>query len=272
MEWFVWRNYANQDHVDIRDVHVDIVNLRELVSWDEASSLTIVNVQFHERRDDHTYDVSVLSYLNGEDIDTIFDNMGQNITSLEMSHLHLDDDARMRLYVHLSQNETITRLTLRHHVQDPSSHHFKDPSSLVEALLESQTIEYLNVSENGWVLQAMRSFERLIAETSSIQELVLFQSSEIFPYDKWEQIDPFLSALARIGCPVERIHVPAHMSQIAGYAMDILKIERTPCTDGAYKQYVRHLLVMMLREMNCDVMRIIRAMVKRRNPIEVITD
>ena len=264
MEWFDGVKYVNQDHVDIRDVHVDIVNLGELVRWDEASSLTIVNVQFHERRDDHTYNVSDLLCLNGEDIDTIFDNMGQNITSLEMSHLHLDDDARMRLYVHLSQNETITRLTLRHHVQDPSS--------LVEALLESQTIEYLNVSENAWVLQAMRSFERLIAETTSIQELVLFQSSEIFPYDTWDQIDPFLSALARIECPVQRIHVPAHMSPIAGYAMDILKIERTPCTDGAYKQYVRHLLVIMLREMNCDVMRIIRAMVKRRNPIEIITD
>lgn len=264
MEWFVREKYVDQDHVDIQDVHVDIENLSELVRWDEASSLAIVNVHFHQRRDDHTYNVSDLLCLNDGDIDIIFDTMGQHITSLEMSHLHLDDDARTRLYDYLSQNKTITRLTLRHHVQDPSS--------LVDALLQSQSIQYLDVSENGWDLQSMRSFERLIAETTSIQELVLFQPSEVFPYDEWEQIDPFLSALARIGCPVERIHVPAVMSQIAGYAMDILKIERTPCTDGAYKQYVRHLLVMMLRKTNCDVMRIIRAMVKRRNPIEIITD
>lgn len=209
--------HNNYSFVRIHDVHIDIEDAHQLFEWYHAKNLSIVNVKCHQPTDDFVYDLEEEIDIH-QDIMQFFtsDLHIRPLKSLEFANIDLTYMSKVMLREALKSNQTITKLNFSlndmiFHIADMIlenniivdlrlrgiyTHMSLDElTALVSALIQSNNIRYLDISENNWQLEHMPQITRLIANTNTIFELVLYQPEEFFCCQTADQVNDFASAL-----------------------------------------------------------------------------
>lgn len=300
----VWYNpsriiHNNYSFVRIHDVHIDIEDAHQLFEWYHAENLSIVNVKCHQPTDDFVYDLEEEIDIH-QDIMYIFtSNLHMRpLKSLEFANIDLTYMSKVMLRDALKTNQTITKLNFSlndmiFHIADMIlenktivdlrlrgnyTHMSLDElTALVSALIQSNNIRYLDISENNWGLEHMPQITRLIANTNTIFELVLYQPDEVFCCQTADQVDDFASALRQKKLLVI-IHLTNEYTEVVKHALSLVlsyrhETDETETSSQTFQQAAVQLeLYIKAGHLITDPVNVIKTFSRNRTSLTIIPD